>query len=357
MHGAIVVGTSFGGRIHVPALRAAGIDVRALVGRDEPRTRARADALRVPIAATSLADALARADADCVTIATPPDARTDLVVEALGAGRHVLCEKPFARNGEDARRMVRAADASDRVTLVGCEFRWMPEEALARQAIAEGAIGEPRLATFVQHSRLVADGLHGAFNEEWWFDDDRGGGILNAGGIHYIDRFRTWLGEIVGVSARLQVAGDRATSEAEDTYTVLLRFESGCTGMLQHCAATHGDPVRLCRVVGSRGTVSLQDGHAVVSSAAGSTVLPVPDELRLPEPPPPSTDAKHAFTQLELQPYTRLAERFRALMDGERPPPTAPPTPTFHDGLRNQLVIDAMRASSRAGGTWLDVER
>jgi predicted dehydrogenase len=101
----------------------------------------------------------------------------------------------------------------------------------------------------------------------------------------------------------------------------------------------------------------LQDGHAVVSSAAGSTVLPVPDELRLPEPPPPSTDAKHAFTQLELPPYTRLAERFRALMDGERPPPTAPPTPTFHDGLRNQLVIDAMRASSRAGGTWLDVER
>jgi predicted dehydrogenase len=359
MHHAVVVGTSFGGRIHVPALRAAGIAVHALVGRDAERTRERAREFAVPVAATSLAEALADGIATCVTIATPPDAHAEPALEALAAGRHVLCEKPFATSTQDARRMAAAADAaaaSGLVALVGCEFRWMPDEALARRAIHDGAIGEPRVATFLQHSRLVADGLHGAFNDEWWFDAGRGGGILNAGGIHFIDRFRTWLGEIVGVSARLDVAGDRPREQAEDTYTVLLRFASGCTGMLQHCAATHGESVRLCRVVGSHGTLSLEGGAAVVSGASGSTALAVPDALRLPEPPPKRADPKHAFTQLELPPYTRLAARFRALMDGESPPPGAPPTPTFRDGLRNHLVIDAMRASSRDGGSWIDVE-
>src|SRR5688572_7177985 len=80
---AVVVGTSFGGRIHVPALRAAGIGVHALVGRDLARTRARADALEVPNAHTSLADALADGVATCVTIATPPDVRSGPVLEAL----------------------------------------------------------------------------------------------------------------------------------------------------------------------------------------------------------------------------------------------------------------------------------
>ncbi|HEX7094295.1 MAG TPA: Gfo/Idh/MocA family oxidoreductase, partial [Acidimicrobiales bacterium] len=293
--------------------------------------------------------------ATCVTVATPPDAHTDHVIEALAAGKHVLCEKPFATSLDDARRMAAAADDARVVALVGCEFRWMPDEAVARRAIADGAIGRPRVATFVQHSRLVADGLHGAFNGEWWFDAGRGGGILNAGGVHYIDRSRTWLGEIVGVSASLVVAGDRPPDQAEDTYTVLLRFESGCSAMLQHCAATHGDPVRICRVVGDHGTIALDGGRVTVSSAGGQHELPVPDDLVLPPLPPPSDDPKHAFTQLELPPYTRLAERFRALMDGEKPPLEAPPTPTFHDGLRNQVVIEAMRESSRRGGMWVDV--
>jgi predicted dehydrogenase len=267
----------------------------------------------------------------------------------------VLCEKPFATSIDDARRMVAAAEASGRVALVGCEFRWMPDEALGRRAIAGGMIGEPRVVTYIQHSRLVADGLHGAFNDEWWFDASRGGGILNAGGIHYIDRFRTWLGEITGVSASLDVAGGRPRDQAEDTYSLLLRFASGCTGVVQHCAATHGSPVRVCRVVGDRGTLSLENGHALVSDREGDRELPVPDDLRLPSAPAARSDPKHAFTTLELPPYTRLAERFRALMDGESSLADAPPTPSFHDGLRNHLVIEAMRESSRAGGVWVPV--
>src|SRR5258705_953604 len=99
--GAAVVGTGFGARVHVPALRAAGFDVRALVGRDAERTARRAERLGIEHAYTSMGDALALG-VDAVTIAAPPDAHAALSIEACDAGRHVICEKPFALDGAEA---------------------------------------------------------------------------------------------------------------------------------------------------------------------------------------------------------------------------------------------------------------
>jgi predicted dehydrogenase len=353
---AIVVGTSFGARVHVPALRAAGFEVAALVGRDAQRTADRAAQLGVPIASTRLRDALDRVDGPrCVTVATPPDAHTEPVLEALAAGAHVLCEKPFALGTADAREMTAAADAAGVVAVLGCEFRWATDEALTGRVVRSGSIGSPRVATFVQHSALLAHGLHGAFNEDWWFDPARGGGILNASGSHYVDRFRSWLGEVTGVSASLQVAGNRPPTAAEDTYTVLLRFASGCTGLIQQCSAARGTPGRMCRVVGDHGSVWIDDGVVWLADDGPARVVDVPADLRLPDPPPPSDDPKHAFTRIELPPYTRLAERFRDLVLGRPVDPDAPATPTFHEALRTQAVLDAMRTSSAAGGAWVDV--
>src|SRR5690348_12474442 len=109
MAGAVVVGTGFGGRVHVPALRAAGFDVVALVGTDADRTKRRATRLGVPHACTSLSDALALGGADAVTIATPPDTHAALAIEACDAGRHVICEKPFALDSAEATAMLAAA--------------------------------------------------------------------------------------------------------------------------------------------------------------------------------------------------------------------------------------------------------
>jgi predicted dehydrogenase len=353
---AIVVGTSFGARVHVPALRAAGIEVAAIVGRDPERTAARADALGVAVAATGLPEAFERVpDATLVTVATPPDSHVEPVLQAIAAGAHVLCEKPFALSAADAAAMTTAAEEAGVVALLGCEFRWATDEALAARIVRSGALGTPKLATFIQHSPLVATGLHGAFNDEWWFDGERGGGILNAAGIHYVDRFRTWLGDITAVSATLQVAGDRPAGGAEDTYTVQLRFASGCTGLIQHCAAARGAPARLCRVVGDRGSVSLEGGAVWLADDAPARPVEVPADLVLPDPPAPSDDPKHAFTAIELPPYTRLAERWRDLIEGLDVDPLAPATPTFRDGLQDQRVIDAARTSSAAGGAWVDV--
>jgi predicted dehydrogenase len=181
--------------------------------------------------------------------------------------------------------------------------------------------------------------------------------MLGAGGIHFIDRFRTWLGDIARVSAVLQVAGDRPADQAEDTYTAMLQFESGCVAMMQHSSAVYGSPTRLCRVIGSRGSVWLEDGKVWLADAESSGPVEPPADLHLPDPPPASDDPKHAFTQLELPPYTRLAERWRDLILGRKIDPASPETPTFRDGLYLQVVLDAMRASSAAGGEWVEIPR
>jgi predicted dehydrogenase len=208
----------------------------------------------------------------------------------------------------------------------------------------------------------VAGGLHPAFNEEWWFDASRGGGILNAAAPHNIDRFRCWIGEIDAVSARLTVIGPRAATPdaAEDTYTATFRTRRGATALMQHCAAAWGEPTYVFKVVGSTGTITLGRDTATIGRATGAPApLSLPDDLRLPDVTIPTDDPKHAFTFMELPPFIRLATRFREAIERNDPswsPPGAPATPTFADALVTQRIIDAMRRSSAENAGWVEVD-
>ncbi len=144
--GAIVVGTGFGCWTHLRALRAAGYRVDALVGRDAREDEIPCRAFRGP-----------RRD-DLVRRGAGPAGRGGGVgrdpaahprrpgLEAVAAGKHVVCEKPFARDAAEARQMLAAAEAAGVVHLLGTEFRFATSQALVARLIAEGAIGEPRLA-------------------------------------------------------------------------------------------------------------------------------------------------------------------------------------------------------------------
>lgn len=356
--GAIVVGTAFGGRVHVPALRAAGFDVLGVVGRDPERTARRAAEVGVEGAFTSLEEALAVPGVDVVTVSTPPDSHLDPVLAAVGAGKHVLCEKPFALSGADGRRMLEAAEAAGVVHVAGFEFRWAPREATIWRAVGEGRIGEPRLGVCQQLGPLVADGLHPSFNPDWWFDPARGGGILNAAGTHYIDRFRLWLGEIEAVSAHVLALADRpAGQQADDTYVLRLRHASGAVSAYEHCVVDRAPSVHTVRVVGSAGSVSLERDGATLATAEGVVVLDTPADLAVPAAPRLSEDPREAFTFMELPPYTKLAERFADAIRGVAADPALPPLPTFADALSVQEVVDAARASSVQGGDWITLGR
>jgi predicted dehydrogenase len=343
----VVVGTGFGCRVHVPALRAAGFEVIALVGRDADRTARRAQRNGIPHALTALGDALALPGVEAVSIATPPDTHAALAITAVEAGRHVICEKPFALDAAEAEAMLRAATVAGVTHLVGHEFRWAPTRAALGRAIARGAIGEPRLATLVQYVPLVADPE--AKVPPWWFDAARGGGWLGASGSHMVDAVRVWLGEFESVSAGLNVVSDRA-DVAEDSFTIHFMLESGVEGVLQQTGAAWGSPPGVTSVAGSKGTVWIDGDDAWLADAAGTRRLEVPDGVTMPAPPTPDDDRRHRFTHLELGPYTRLCEVLHAGVTG-RPLDAPVPVPTFADGVACMRVLDAVRASATSGKT------
>ncbi|MGZ8762483.1 MAG: Gfo/Idh/MocA family protein, partial [Acidimicrobiia bacterium] len=269
--GAVVVGTGFGVRVHVPALRAAGFDVVALVGRDPERTARRAARNGVERSFASVDDALASRDVEfeVVTIATPPVTHEPIARAALESGCHVVCEKPFACDASAARRMVDVADGAGTIALVGHEFRWAPDRAAVARAISTGAIGEPRVASLVQYVPLVADPV--ARTPDWWFDADAGGGWLGASGSHVVDQIRVWLGEFESVSASLGITSSRpGAGLAEDTFTVRFRLRSGVEGVTQQTAGAWGPMAGLTRVAGTTGTAWIDGDAAWIADAAGS---------------------------------------------------------------------------------------
>ncbi len=268
MPGAAVVGTGFGARVHVPALRNAGFDVVALVGRDAERTARRAARLDVPNACVTLAEALALPSVDAVTIATPPDTHAQLAIEACAAGRHVVCEKPFAIDRHEAARMLEAAQRARVTHLVGHEFRWATDRAVVARALREGLIGEPRLFSLVQYVPLVAD-VSATKVPPWWFDAARGGGWLGASGSHVVDQVRTWLGEIATVSAVLPTVSAR-NDGAEDAFVVRVTTVSGAHGVLQQTAASWTPGVVGNAIVaGSTGTIEVSDTTVWLSDHRG----------------------------------------------------------------------------------------
>jgi predicted dehydrogenase len=357
--GVIVAGTGFGCITHVRALRAAGFEVIGLVGRDAEKTADRARIFDIPNALTSFDDALALPNVAAVTIATPPHTHAPLALAAIAAGKHVICEKPFARDAAEGRTVLAAAEAAGIVHLLGTEFRWDPGQATLARAVAGGAVGEPRLATVILHVPMLAD--DSAEVPAWWADTGSGGGWLGAHGSQVIDQLRVTLGEFDGVSASLPLVADRAMS-AEDTFVVHFRMRSGCVGVLQSSAGDWGPPIIETRITGSRGTAWIEGVGSKVSvaDAGGTRVVPVGDDLPTDRPEPLPDGLLHtAYDRMiahgmDLGPYTRLATAFRELVLGH-PLPAGPRPATFTDGVAGMAVLDAVRRAA-AERTWVEVE-
>jgi predicted dehydrogenase len=358
MTGVAVVGTGFGCLTHARALRAAGFEVHALVGRDPEKTAERAARFEIPHACTQLADALALPGVDAVTIATPPYTHAPIAHEAIAADRHVLCEKPFTRDAPEARALLAAADAAGVVHLLGAEMRFTPGQALLARTVHDGTIGAPRLATFLMHIPLLADPASEV--PAWWSDADAGGGWLGAHAPHVVDQIATTVGRITGVSATLAHIVDRSWT-AEDGYAVHFRTESGAAGLLQAVAADRGPMLFVTRVVGADGTAWAEGDRVQVQDARGVREIPLPDELRVEPPQPPPADLLlteydrlHSFG-IDYGPYVRLCEHFRARIEGHDAPAGGQPA-TFVDGVAGMAVLDAVRASDAAGGMFVEVE-
>ena len=355
--GVVVIGTGFGCVTHVRALRAAGFEVRALVGRDQERTAARAKAFDIPLALTSVPEALALPGVDAVTVATPPHTHAEIVLDALAAGKHVLCEKPFARDSAEARTMLAAARDAGLVHLLGCEFRFDPGQALLARCVRQGMIGDPRLATFLLHVPLLAD--ESAEVPAWWADAAQGGGWLGAHGSQVLDQIRVTLGEFATVSASLAQVSGRGDFSAEDGFVVHFTMQSGAVGTLQSTSGDWAPPIMITRVSGTGGALWVEGAGSDVHVADrnGTRQVPVPDDLVVQaEAPPLPAGLVHTMYErmishgMDFGPYTRLATVLRDGIVGS-PVASEPKAASFEDGVAQMQVLDAIRRAHATGTT------
>lgn len=349
---AIVVGTGFGCRIQVPALRAAGFDVAGLVGTDQARTEERAARSGVPAWFTDLGEAIDSTGATLAAIATPPAVHAQVTLDAIAQGCHVLCEKPFAADAVEAQAMLDAAEQAERVHIIGHEFRYMPQRALCARAIADGLIGQPRMVTLIGYSSYVS-----SFSNNlpvWWLNPAVGGGWLGASGSHIVDQIRSELGEFAAVSAGLpRICA--AAREVEDSFDVRFTLADGTDGIIQQSAGAFGTPEGLYRVAGTEGTLWTDGDAVMIADAKGERALDLPEDLQLTLKPEPSGDARmqsvewQFLSSIELEPYAALCAAMRAAIEGKPSPGPVSPA-TFADGVACMKVIDAIRHSAAEGG-------
>jgi predicted dehydrogenase len=357
--GVVVFGTGFGCFTHVRALRNAGFTVRAVVGRDPEKTRRRARVFEVPEALVSVDEALALSDVDAVTIATPPHTHAGIARKAIAAGKHLICEKPLARDVAEGEALDGAAQRAGVVALVGTEFRFDAGQAMLARCIASGAIGEPRLATVLLHVGVLADSK--AELPAWWADADQGGGWLHAHGSQVIDQIRFTLGDFAAVSANLTHVVSRDMS-ADDGFIVQFRLASGCVGTLQSTCADRSPPMIETRVAGSAGSAWIRGlgSEVFVADENGTRQVPVDDDLEGGERMPPpdgalETDYERMIGHgLDIPPYTRLARCFRALIEGRALPSRSQPA-RFADGVAALRVLEAARRSAEES-RWIQIE-
>jgi predicted dehydrogenase len=156
-------------------------------------------------------DALLEHDLDGVVVATPSALHADQTVRALERGLAVFCQKPLGRSAAEARRVVDAARAADRLLGVDLSYRHVAGMAEIRRLVQSGALGQVFAANLVFHNAYGPD--------KPWFRDARlsGGGCLIDLGIHLLDLALWTLGfpEIREVAAALRTAGGPAAARGE----------------------------------------------------------------------------------------------------------------------------------------------
>jgi predicted dehydrogenase len=362
--GVALIGTGFVGRAHSNAWRQVSAfcaprltpRLKVICARDPARTRAAANAFGWEEAATDWREVVRRPDVDIVDVSTPGDSHAEISIAAARAGKAVICEKPLGNSVREAERMLAAVERAGVAHMVCHNFRRIPAICLARQIIVEGRLGR------IRHFR-------GAFLEDWLNDPafpmvwrlDRkqaGSGSLGDIGSHVIDLARMLVGEIAEVSAIMEtfvrarpLPSDPARKgrvTVDDAAVAAVRFADGAIGSIE---ATRFAPGRKSscafEINGSLGSVRfdlerLNELDVYFESdpptLRGYRTILVTEHthpyLAAWWPPGHIIGWEHTFTHM-------AHALLEAMADG------AVPSPSFHDGLMNQRVLDAIERSSQ----------
>jgi predicted dehydrogenase len=128
---------------HLPAYKVSGFRVVACHDLDLAAAERTAAAHGIPRVATNLEHLLADADVEIIDIAVTPEAQVAIAERAATVGKHLLCQKPLAPDYPAAARLVATARAEGVKLAVNQQMRWDAGIRVARQLIAQGAVGQP----------------------------------------------------------------------------------------------------------------------------------------------------------------------------------------------------------------------
>lgn len=126
---------------HLPAYRQAGFRVLACYDRDPEAAARTAREHDIPRVASSIDDLLADPEIEIVDLAITPWDQPDIAARVISAGKHVLCQKPFADDFGKAVRLVELALQTGRKLAVNQQLRWNAGVAVSKQLINQGALG------------------------------------------------------------------------------------------------------------------------------------------------------------------------------------------------------------------------
>ena len=186
---------------------------------------------------------------DVVLVATPNDAHREICIAALGAGKHVICEKPVALSSAELDQMVAASLKAKRLFMVHQNRRWDKDYLTVKAILEQGTLGELfHLESRVQGSR----GIPG----DWRKIERHGGGMMLDWGVHLLDRLVFLIpGKIKSLYCRMNYPTGQAVDEG---FHLFLNFEGGQTALVEVGTCQY-QTLPLWFVQGTKGTAFIKN--------------------------------------------------------------------------------------------------
>lgn len=189
-------------------------------------------------------------DIDVVYVSTPhPDHKASTIL-LLNAGKHVLCEKPFAINAGEAREMVAVARERGLFLMEAMWTRFRPTMVKVRELIAAGELGEIRF--------LSANiGWKSNFDPEFrLFNPDLGGGALLDGGVYPV----SFSSMVLGTPSAIASVATLGETNVDEQEAISLAFPSGAVAALG--VTIQASPISIGLILGTRGRIEIHhDWH------------------------------------------------------------------------------------------------
>jgi predicted dehydrogenase len=341
-----IIGASFARDAYLPAFaHIEGADVVALASSRMESAKAAAAPYGINTIYDDWEKMLAEQRLDLVCIATPTVMHAPMVLAAIARGAHVLCEKPTAMNSGEARAMLDAARKADRLHMIDHELRFNPTRARIAELIHGGDLGEIRHVNITNIGASWADPASRP-KGDWWSDAKMGGGRLGANGSHQVDMLRWWLGEPSSVIGQALTAvpdrickntGEEWTATADDLSHFTLEIETGALAQVFMSGVAAANMGNETQVFGSKGSITLSNGDEKLYFAKAGDGF---KDISVDDPHTTLDGLNKGIWNVSvfaaLQELTAAITEDRDLKRGA----------SFVDGLRNQMVLDAIITST-----------